>query len=190
MKKINFQLNAGDILQIQGTNGCGKTTLLRILAGFIEPTFGKLYWKDECIFSQRSWYQEQLLYLGHQNGLKTSLTVIENIKLMSAMQQTSCQMEMIQQVLSQIGLMHLGHKQVKYLSAGQKRRLSYARLLLLSKGLWILDEPTTSVDSEGQRIFVSLLKKHVQKGGIAIIATHLPIEVEGSTTLAMGEGHG
>jgi heme exporter protein A len=169
---VSFTQKAGEMLQINGANGCGKSTLLRIIAGYLEPQQGDVVWEGKSIFRQLDDYQQQIHYVGHQNGLKLQLTVIENLKLISALHIKKPVMSQLTDILEQLGLTHLIDTQALYLSAGQKRRLALARLLLTPRKLWILDEPTTALDSLGQLLLTELLAKHLSEKGIAIIATH------------------
>lgn len=165
-ENVSFQIKAGEWMQVRGPNGSGKTTLLRILAGLLEPTEGKI--KRDTSF----------IYLAHNNGLKSHLTVLENIKLMSALFDTKITMTQIAHVLTQLQLSKYLNHYVKHLSAGEQRRVSYARLLLFPKKCWLLDEPTTSIDQQGQIIFADMLQQHLNHGGSAVVATHQDILVE------------
>jgi heme exporter protein A len=167
---INCSLNQGEAIQIRGVNGSGKSTLLRILAGYIEPQEGSILWQNQCILKTRDDYQQQIHYIGHQNGTKPYLTVYENLQLMTALsQQPSAD---INSIIQRMGLSHLSDTQTWQLSAGQLRRTALARLLLHSAKLWILDEPATALDTEGQELFLNILSQHLQQGGMAIISTH------------------
>lgn len=157
--QINCTLQAGEVLQIRGANGSGKSTLLRILAGLIEPTNGSIV-------------TQPLHYLGHQNAVKQNLTVYENLKLYSALSGIKIQHLEINAIVKKIGLNHVTHRKACYLSAGQVRRLSLARLLLNPVPLWLLDEPTTALDTEGQQLLTDLLNQQAANGGMAIVATH------------------
>ncbi|MCD6038784.1 MAG: cytochrome c biosis protein CcmA [Gammaproteobacteria bacterium] len=172
LQQINVALHASEILQIWGANGSGKSTLLRIIAGFIEPHAGSIQWRNQSIFCQLDTYQQQLRYLGHQNGVKPSLTVYENLCLYSALTASRINSRILNQVLDHMNLQSLSQTPTRYLSAGQLRRLSLAKLLLNPAPLWILDEPLTALDSEGQDFFKAALLNHLSTEGIAIIATH------------------
>jgi heme exporter protein A len=169
--QLDFGINAGELLQVYGANGSGKSTLLRILAGFIEPTLGTIQWKNQSVFQQDD-YQQQLHYIGHQNGVKYNLTVAENLLLMAALMNQILTTHCITTILTKVGLAPLMHAVTRSLSAGQLRRLSLAKLLLSSRTLWILDEPTTALDQTGQILLIQLLEEHLAAGGIAIVATH------------------
>lgn len=172
LNNINFTLTPGELMQIRGTNGSGKSTLLRILAGFIEPTRGTIQWQDKNVALDRDHYQQQIHYVGHQNGIKPYLTVRENLQLNYALANHPKNVEQLEYVLQQFGLQHLTQTQALHLSAGQARRIALARLLLHTTPLWILDEPTTALDEATQIFLTTLLQQHLSAGGIAIVATH------------------
>jgi heme exporter protein A len=173
-QQINVALQPGELLQIQGPNGSGKSTLLRIIAGFIEPQLGTIAWQNKSIFQTLDIYQRQLHYLGHHNGIKHTLTVQENLQLQCALSGQKIDLCGLKNILKKIGLIQLLHTPAYYLSAGQRRRLSLARLLLNPLPLWILDEPTTALDTAGQNLLTDLLSQHLNNNRLAIIATHHP----------------
>ncbi len=176
---ICHQQQAGEMLQITGANGCGKSTLLRIIAGYLEPQQGDVLWAGKSIFQQLNDYQQQIHYIGHQNGLKPQLTVIENLKLSAALLLSKPALSQLVSILEQLELAHLFDTQALYLSAGQKRRLALARLLLNPRQVWILDEPTTALDSLGQQLLLKLFDKHLAENGIIIVATHQALSTQG-----------
>lgn len=175
LDRIDYDLQFGDCLQIRGANGSGKSTLLRILAAFIHPTQGDIEWHGISVFAERDLYQQEVHYIGHQNGIKPYLTVFENLELISALSGTKRTPKDIQHVLTKMDLHDFMHNQANYLSAGQLRRLCLAKLLLQPKQVWILDEPVTSLDKEGQQLLDAMLTEHQAQNGITIIATHQPI---------------
>lgn len=177
-EKINCSLSAGELLQLRGANGSGKSTLLRIIAGFIEPQHGDVLWDEKSIFIYRDHYQQHLNYIGHQNGIKLNLTVQENLQLYASLASITVDKQAIKSAIKKMGLAHLIHTQTQHLSAGQLRRLSLAKLLLNRNSLWILDEPTTALDSEGQALLTELLDEHLGKKGCAIIATHHNLDLK------------
>jgi heme exporter protein A len=169
---IHAALKSGELLQIQGANGSGKSTLLRMITGFIEPHSGRIEWQGKSIFQQLSDYQSQLHYLGHQNGIKPMLTVDENLHLQCALLGNTLPKKKRTSVIEAIGLQSVTNTLANQLSAGQLRRLGLAKLLLNPAEVWILDEPVTALDAEGQSFFMAILKHHLENNGIAIIATH------------------
>jgi heme exporter protein A len=188
---ISFALQKGELLQVKGANGSGKSTLLRILAGFIEPHAGAVLWKNQSIFQERASYQEQLRYVGHQNGVKHILTVYENVQLSSALCSKRLEKQQIQTVIERVGLSHLMYNQAQHLSAGQLRRLGLARLLLNPASLWILDEPTTALDTDGQQLLADIFNEHLDQGGMVIVATHQSLLLTRDVkTILLGEQDG
>ncbi len=177
-KNLNCELQTGEILQLRGPNGSGKSTLLRILAGYLEPLSGDILWQGKSIFDDRTLYQQQLQYLGHKNGVKPYLTVCENLELCCALGANPLDPYRIASVLRFVGLTKSMDTQAVRLSAGQVRRLALARLLINPTPLWILDEPMTALDTDGQALLSVLLKQHLSTGGLVIVATHqsLPFE--------------
>ncbi len=186
--KLNETVNPGDIIQIRGANGSGKTTLLRILACLIEPHQGKITWNDLCIAKHRETYLENVIYIGHLNGTKPNLTVYENLSLNGIL--TGCTPQKLNNVIEKAGLEKVSHKRAHCLSAGQLRRLCLARLMLTPRPLWLLDEPHTALDSDGQLLLNLLLKEHVAQQGIAMIATHQVLTLNHSMkTIMLGDQH-
>jgi len=178
---VNANLKKGEVLQIRGDNGSGKSTLLRLLTGLLEPHHGAILWENQSIAGQKDYYQQQLQYIGHQNGIKSYLTVFENLTLQSVLAAKPTTPAAIHLILEKINLKHAMHTQAFYLSAGQLRRLSLAKLLLYSTPLWILDEPTTALDWEGQQFLMTLLTDHLSQGGMAVVATHQSLPLTGNT---------
>lgn len=171
-KNIHLDLHGGDLLQVCGTNGCGKSTLLRLLAGYIQPEQGNITWQDQCIFTEADDYQAQLHYIGHQNGIKLNLSVLENLRFQAALNAKPFVTKAAIHVLTNVGLAHAAHQLAGTLSAGQKRRLALARLLSHPATLWILDEPMTALDDIGIKMLTDLLNHHLDNQGIVIMATH------------------
>ncbi len=163
---LNFSLSSGDILKVIGQNGVGKTTLLRTIAGLQPIYHGSIDVEDDNI-----------VYSAHSNGMKSALTVTENLKFWADIYGSSD----IRDALLSFDLIKLKDRYAGRLSAGQKRRLSLARLVLSQKRLWILDEPTTSLDQKSISYFTQALEHHIERGGAAIIATHLEINILSKT---------
>jgi len=172
---MSFQLDAGAMLLVQGNNGSGKSSLLRLLTGLSTPASGMIRWQGKNIQELRADYWEQLHYLGHSNGIKLGLTVLENLQLASYL--THGIATTIDNTLAELQLDAHKHSLAKQLSAGQPRRLALARLFLLPKKLWILDEPLTALDTHLQALFTAKLTAHLQLGGLAVISSHHAIAV-------------
>jgi heme exporter protein A len=170
-EELSFALQAGEILQIEGQNGSGKTSLLRILCGLALLTTGKLIWRDVDVTVSSSAYLRELLYVGHQAGIKATLTPEENLLWMQAVHPLLFKCT-IQTALSQVGLLGFEDVPCYRLSAGQQRRVSLARLYLSEHPLWILDEPFTALDKKGVIEKENLILQHASNGGICILTTH------------------
>lgn len=188
-KNLNFDLRSGNVLQVCGDNGAGKSTLLRVLAGFIEPDAGHILWQEKSIFAERDSYLEQIQYLGHQNGIKNHLTVLENILFHLTIANKKLDREAINSLVARAGLNRYTDKKAVLLSAGQQRRLALLRLFLKPASLWILDEPLNSLDSNGQALFFEILKNHLTQNGMAIVATHHPLPLRDVKTLKLEGTH-
>jgi len=165
---LNFQLQAGQILLLEGKNGSGKTSLLRILCGFREPDAGEVQWSNEAI--NDSSYYADMAYVGHLDGVKKELTVLENLKVCLALGMKG--QYSIAEALNKVHLQGYDDALVQALSAGQKRRLSLARLLITHNILWILDEPFTSLDKQGIALIESLMLEHCANGGMIVLTSH------------------
>lgn len=166
--ELDFRLQSGQILLLEGKNGSGKTSLLRILCGFREPDAGEVRWGDEAI--NDSSYYADMAYIGHLDGVKKELTVLENLKVSLALGVTG--QYSIAQALKKVHLHGYDNVLVQALSAGQKRRLSLARLLITHNVLWILDEPFTSLDKQGIALIESLMVEHCANGGMIVLTSH------------------
>lgn len=170
---LEFNLRAGQILLLEGSNGSGKTSLLRILCGFREPDSGEISWQGQPL--EDSGYYADMAYVGHADGSKKELTVLENLRFALALNAPGHYS--IDQALDKVQLAGFDDNAVQTLSAGQKRRLSLARLLVTHNILWILDEPFTSLDRQGMELIESLIAAHVESGGMVILTSHHDISL-------------
>lgn len=187
---LEATLRSGQWLELRGMNGSGKSTLLRILTGFLRPDQGAIFWNETPIESFRQQYQQSLHYLGHRNGHQTQLTVKENLQCLCMLYQQPSNDAIFSAILTRMGLSHKMHYRVSELSAGEAKRLALARLLLIPRRLWLLDEPLTTLDREGQHCFQEILQHHLAAGGMAIIATHHALhEFSPHHSLVLGEIH-
>ena len=176
-KGVNFSLTPGTFLQLQGPNGSGKTSLLRMICGLLAPAEGQILWQGADIRSLGEDYFTSFSYIGHRNGLKEELTPIENLRIMCGLSGTQLSQQEATSVLGQIGLSGREHLPARLLSEGQRRRTALARLLTCETSLWVLDEVLTSLDSSAVRFVTSLIEKHLNKGGIAVVATHHELDL-------------
>ena len=171
-RDLNFKLEAGEVLELRGPNGGGKTSLLRILCGLATPAEGEVRWNGTNIRKLREEYFTSLAYVAHLNGVKDELTALENLLVaerVSGHEQTSQQ---AQKTLSRVGLTKQKDLPTRFLSAGQRRRLALARLPESKAKLWMLDEILTSLDDAGMKLARDLIVQHFNEGGMAVIATH------------------
>ena len=188
-RDLNFKLEAGGLLELRGMNGGGKTSLLRILCGLATAAEGEVRWNGTNIRKLREEYFTSLSYVAHLNGVKDELTALENLLVaerVSGREQTERQAE---ETLGQVGLANQRHLPARFLSAGQRRRLALARLLASNSTLWILDEILTSLDDAGMKLARVLITEHLNKKGMAIVATHqeLSLTVPGIQVMNISE---
>ncbi len=171
-QSLNLQLDAGQWLYLQGENGAGKTSLLRILAGLTLPAEGEVLWQNTPIGKQRATYHQDLLYIGHHAGLKEDLTLTENLRAQLAIDGVKVTNTAIREALTRMGLGKRQHLPARVLSAGQKRRGLLARALLRPAKLWILDEPFNALDVQAIAHVQDLLKSHLANGGLLVLTSH------------------
>ena len=175
---LNLSVEPGQVLLLEGENGSGKTTLLRILCGYRQQDQGQLLWNGKAITEIADYFQ-YISYVGHKNGIKDELTVEENLEMMASMMSVSA--PKIKDVLKQIGLFKYSDVITRQLSAGQKRKLALARLLMTSRPFWMLDEPFTSLDKSSVRYFESVIREHIQRNGMLILTSHHEVDLAGLT---------
>ena len=175
---LSLTLEGGQMLLVEGRNGSGKTSLLRILTGLKLADDGDILWQGESITQLRADYYEQMNYIGHHDGVKRELTCLENLRLAQAMGKPA-EID-LDEALEQVNLFRYGDTPVSNLSAGQKRRLALARLLVTESKLWILDEPFTSLDKKSMAYFEDLFEHHLQQQGLLVMTSHHDIEMHGS----------
>ncbi|ACY51003.1 cytochrome c biogenesis heme-transporting ATPase CcmA [Vibrio diabolicus] len=171
-ENLQFEIKPGELVQIEGRNGTGKTTLLRIVTGLGDREEGIIKWKGEEVEKSRDVFHQDLLFLGHQTGVKRELTALENLRFYQSIQNNRSSDEEIFTALTQVGLAGREDVPVAQLSAGQQRRVALARLWLSKQILWILDEPLTAIDKQGVKVLESLFASHADNGGIVVLTTH------------------
>jgi heme exporter protein A len=176
-ESLGFELKAGGLLYVLGENGSGKTSLLRLLCGFLRPEEGAVFWRGENITQDQENYCSSLLYLGHLNGLKDDLTALENLQMSARLSGYEADEPMAWAALAAIKLQHCANLPVRVLSQGQKRRVALARLWLTDRQLWILDEPFTALDAASVEILTARLSQHMANGGITIMTTHQNVSI-------------
>lgn len=170
-ESLSFTVESGEVVQIAGANGSGKTSLLRLLAGLTQPESGDVRWGGERLSRARDTFHQQLLWIGHKPGVKTALTAEENLRLFYP----RSTLEAREAALAAIGLAGFEDLPLFQLSAGQQRRSALARLWLSDAALWILDEPLAALDVSAIEIVTRRLEKHVHRGGSVVLTTHQPL---------------
>ncbi|MCK4704922.1 MAG: cytochrome c biogenesis heme-transporting ATPase CcmA [Gammaproteobacteria bacterium] len=182
---LSLNLAAGEVLQIEGANGSGKTSLLRILCGLRLAEDGEVLWQGEEVSDVREDYYANMIYIGHLPCIKGDLTTLENIRSLLDTRSQSAPFEEIDVALTKVGLAGFDDVASKALSSGQRRRILLAFLLLSKTKLWILDEPLTALDVQGVALVESMLMEHREAGGSTIFTTHhgmqLPCEMSSVT---------
>jgi len=181
---LSFAAENSTALIVTGPNGAGKSTLLRAIAGLIHLTSGTI--QLEGGDPERT-VPEQCHYVGHLDGLKTALTVMENVTFWRDFYGAGGASASVETALAEVGLDHLGALPAAYLSAGQRRRLSFARLLVSHRPVWLLDEPTSALDAASEARFIALVNRHLAGGGLVIAATHAPLAFASTTWLGLTE---
>lgn len=174
---LSFTLEEGEILLVQGANGSGKTSLLRMICGLLTPAFGEIRWFSENVAAERESFHADLTYLGHMPAVKDELTAVENLQFACRLSGEIPAPENVESALAHLGLSHCKDLPVKLLSQGQRRRVGLARLLIVKTRLWVLDEPLAALDQSAVRLVESLLGEHLRRGGMALLTTHQPVAI-------------
>jgi heme exporter protein A len=180
LRGVSLQLRGGEILQLTGSNGAGKTTLLRLLCGLAHPEEGKVFWRGEDVRKNLHGFHSEMAYVGHEPPLKADLTARENLRYWVGVRRPLKAAD-IDKALDEVGADEWRDRAVRTLSAGQRRRVALAGLALLGVPLWLLDEPTTNLDTAGQILVTRMLEAHVARGGLAVAAVHHDLGVSGVT---------
>ncbi|MBN9222289.1 MAG: heme ABC exporter ATP-binding protein CcmA [Mesorhizobium sp.] len=180
---VDFALGKGEALVVTGPNGSGKSTLLRVIAGLLPKAQGRLLLEGggDAFPSIAS----ACHYLGHQNAMKTALSVTENLRFWRDFNGEA--RLGVDEALETVGLGGIGHLPFGYLSTGQRRRAAIAKLLVSHRPVWLLDEPTAGLDKASEERFAGLMREHCAGGGMIVAATHLPLGLDGAKALRMGD---
>lgn len=177
---LDFAVKSRELLILEGRNGCGKTSLMRAIAGMLSLETGEVFWNDQPVRKQRQNFHGSLVWLAHRTGLKGDLNMLENLQFeRSLRQQSACDAE---SVYERLGIERLRKLPLRSLSAGQQRRVALARLLLADVPLWMLDEPFTNLDREGRKLVMELVEEHLAAGGLCVMAAHQDVEIDAPTT--------
>ncbi len=176
---LDFALAPGELLRVEGPNGSGKTSLLRVVAGLIEPDEGEVRWRGKPVRQQRQAYHAEVAWMGHRPGFKGDLTPPENLRFEAGLRAAS--RVTLETVFERLGLERLQRLPFRLLSAGQQRRVALARLVLSRARLWLLDEPFTNLDAAGREQVQELIAEHLAGGGLALAASHQELTVDAPT---------
>lgn len=171
LRGVSFALFSGELLQVVGPNGVGKTSLLRCVAGLLPTEQGEIVWCGRQLPAATEDFHQQLAYLAHVNGLKPDLTALENLRYGVAIRR-DVSMDELRETLQLLRIAQCADLPVRALSAGQKRRVALARVMLTRAALWILDEPITNLDAAGIALFESRIAEHMRTGGMILTAAH------------------
>jgi heme exporter protein A len=172
---LSFRVDRGEALVVTGANGTGKTTLLRMLAGLSVPSAGEIRWKGQAAAPFDPALRAALAFAGHLPALKDELTAEENLASLVALDGEQVTADVLRDALDNVALSRQRTLPARVLSQGQRRRIGLARLSLLPRPLWILDEPVTALDAAGAELLARIVAGHLVKGGIAVAATHAPL---------------
>ena len=180
---LDLQVFAGQCLHIRGENGVGKTSLLRLLTGLTSPESGEVLWSRHSIKEEASEYHNKLLFLGHRDALKEDLSAIENLRLYAAIDGITLSEQDAFASLWRFGLKGREDLPVNCLSAGQKKRVLMARMLMRGAQVWILDEPFNALDTHAVLELQGLIAEHLESGGLAVLTSHQPLAIPGLRVL-------
>jgi heme exporter protein A len=177
LKGVSLRLNHSELLHVSGPNGAGKTTLLRVVTGLLRPEDGSVTWRGRSIQAARSDYQAALAYGAHEPALKADLTALENLRFSVGLKRKVSAAE-LNAALERTGVAGCADLPARVLSAGQRRRVTMARILAMQAPLWLLDEPFANLDAEGSELVSQLLQAHVLGGGLALVVAHHDIALQ------------
>ena len=178
---LGFRLEAGELLYLRGHNGSGKTSLLRMLCGLLPPAAGEIRWRGQPIGKLGEDYRRELCFLGHHNAIKEELTPLENLLTAAVLADEPLDEAQALDALETLGLAGREDLACRYLSQGQKRRVALARLVSERRPLWLLDEPFVALDVAAVDLVAGLIGVHLQRGGLAVLTTHQPVEIPAGT---------
>ena len=178
LQGVTLQLRAGELLHVWGPNGAGKSTLLRVVCGLLRPEQGSVLWAGRSIADDPVAYHLALAYASHEPALKADLTALENLRFAVGLKRRVADTE-LRSALGETGVAACADLPARVLSAGQRRRVALARVLVVRADLWLLDEPYTNLDASGAQLLSSLLERHLAAGGSALIVAHQELVLRG-----------
>jgi heme exporter protein A len=176
-KNMSFSVRPGDLVQLIGPNGSGKTSLIRILCGLLPPNSGEIRWRGTNICALGDEYYSAVTYVGHRHGVKDEFTALENLRVSSGLSGVEITDQQAIEALTRMGLSGRENLNARLLSEGQRRRLALARLLVCQTSLWLLDEVLTSLDRAATEVMNLLIVEHLENGGMAIVAAHQELDL-------------
>lgn len=174
--QLEFALGDGELLLVEGSNGSGKTSLLRAMVGLLEFEEGRIMWNGSDVLAAPQDFRAELVWMAHKIGFKNDLTLLDNLKFESGLR--AADWARLATVLERLHLRDLTELPLRALSAGQQRRVTMARMLLARARLWFMDEPFTNLDTAGRELVTEIVAEHLARGGLAVIASHQPIVLE------------
>jgi heme exporter protein A len=183
-----FSLQSGHALILRGANGAGKSTLLRLMAGLMRPHGGRISWDGTDIADDPAEHNRRIVYVGHADAVKPALSVIENASFWAELAAGSGMTA--SEALDVLGISHLAELPARYLSAGQRRRVSLCRALTSGAQLWLLDEPSTALDADTTEALRKTIEGHLASGGMTAISTHADMGLAAAATLTLGPASG
>lgn len=175
-RDVSFALNAGELLILEGSNGSGKTSLMRAIVGMLDLEAGVVRWNGKPVSEQRQVFHGALVWTAHRVALKADLTPVENLRYEAALRPQGG--DSLDTVFERLEISRLKPLPLRSLSAGQQRRVALARMLLADVPLWLMDEPFTNLDREGRALVMELVKEHLDKGGMCVMAAHQDVEID------------
>ncbi|HET6655965.1 MAG TPA: cytochrome c biogenesis heme-transporting ATPase CcmA [Gammaproteobacteria bacterium] len=181
LRDFSFALEAGQLGRLTGPNGSGKTSLIRVLLGLAMPEQGAIAWCGEDVRTSAT-YRDAMAYVGHVSGVTDSLSASENLRYAASLMAAKPRIP-VETALAEVGLTSVGERPAATFSAGQRRRLALARLVMSPAQLWFLDEPLTNLDTAGTALVANLIQAHLAAGGIAVAASHQPIDCHPHTAV-------
>ena len=177
---LDFAVSSGELLLLEGRNGCGKTSLMRAIAGMLSLETGEVTWMGKPVRLQRQEFHGAMVWLAHRTGLKGDLTMLENLHFERALRPQADRDA--DSVYHRLGIERLRKLPLRSLSAGQQRRVALARMLLADVPLWMMDEPFTNLDREGRQLVMELVEEHLAGGGLCVMAAHQDVDIKAPVT--------